>query len=353
MPGCRRSTLFGSASVSIRVGCAGTPPKRSNWPAAHRPAGRSGRSSPPACTLVWWLVGRKCRTRRTGAKSKTSPTSSTQDDISLSADSRLRALPRGDTAKDATIADEKESYRIARYARKFVVTEEDIIDDRLGAIMRMPEEMGKAARRLRPDLVYALLLANAALADTGAVQQHRRHDGRRARQPDHGCLGSHRDQSVHRRDGQIPNAGRHGVEHPAEVPDRPLGAPVDSEGTVDERPRKRTLPPPPPRLRAFYYPINVIAGENLSLRVDDRIGAAGVVDPTTNQARTGLDTNWFLSAGGPRTVRVAYRRGTGRQPIMRSFVLDKGQWGLGWDINLDIGAKALDYRGLHKSAGTG
>jgi hypothetical protein len=36
---------------------------------------------------------------------------------------------------------------------------------------------------------------------------------------------------------------------------------------------------------------------------------------------------------------------------MRSFVLDKGQWGLGWDINLDIGAAFMDYRGWYKSTG--
>jgi hypothetical protein len=103
----------------------------------------------------------------------------------------------------------------------------------------------------------------------------------------------------------------------------------------------------------LFYTLNVLQSEGLTLVVDDRIGVSGVTDPTTNTARTGLDTNWFLSAGGARTVRVAYRRGTNRQPQLRSFMLDRGQWGMGWDINMDIGAKALDYRGMHKSAGTG
>jgi hypothetical protein len=277
----------------------------------------------------------------------------TQDDISLSADARLRALPRGDTAKDATIADEKESYRIARYARKFVATEEDIIDDRLGAIMRMPYEMGMAARRLRPDLVYALLLANAKLADNGALFNNT----------------------------AVATAGGHANLTTAALGAIGIKAAIEAMGkyrmpdgtTLNIRPKFLIVPSAlqwtskelltstaqaytaaaAAATPSLYYPINIIAGENLSLRVDDRIGAAGVVDPTTNKARTGLDTNWFLSAGGSRTVRVAYRRGTNRQPVMRSFVLDKGQWGVGWDINLDIGAKALDYRGLHKSAGTG
>jgi hypothetical protein len=54
---------------------------------------------------------------------------------------------------------------------------------------------------------------------------------------------------------------------------------------------------------------------------------------------------------GAKTIEVGYRRGTGRAPTIRSFVLDKGQWGLGWDINFDIGAKALDYRGMYFDPG--
>jgi hypothetical protein len=277
----------------------------------------------------------------------------TQEDISLTADARLKSLPRGDTAKDATVGDARETYRIARYARKFVVDEQDIIDDRLGAIMRMPQEMGAAARRLRPDLVYALLLANAALADTGALFNATAVT----------TAGGH---------ANLTTAVLGAVGIKASI--LAMGKYRESDGTtLNIKPRYLIVPSAlqwtakelltstaqaytaaaAAATPSLYYPINVIAGENLSLRVDDRIGAAGVVDPTTNAARTGLDTNWFLSSGGPRTVRVAYRRGTNRQPVMRSFVLDKGQWGIGWDINLDIGAKALDHRGLHKSAGTG
>jgi len=85
--------------------------------------------------------------------------------------------------------------------------------------------------------------------------------------------------------------------------------------------------------------------------VDDRIGEIGVMDPRTAAARTGLDTNWFLFQGGSRGIRVAYRRGTNRQPQMRSFTLDRGQWGLGWDINLDIGVAVTEWRTMHKSTG--
>jgi hypothetical protein len=39
----------------------------------------------------------------------------------------------------------------------------------MNAFSMMPVEFGNAARRLRPDLVYAMVLANPTMADTGAV----------------------------------------------------------------------------------------------------------------------------------------------------------------------------------------
>lgn len=88
---------------------------------------------------------------------------------------------------------------------------------------------------------------------------------------------------------------------------------------------------------------------------DDRIGAAGVVDPRTGSVVTGLDTNWLLVCQpgdqGAKTVMVGYLAGTGRAPKVRSFVLDRGQWGIGWDVSFDIGVKALDFRGMYFATG--
>jgi hypothetical protein len=103
----------------------------------------------------------------------------------------------------------------------------------------------------------------------------------------------------------------------------------------------------------FYAQLNLLAQEGLRVVIDDRVGAVGVMDPKAKSVRTGLDTNWFVTAGGSRGLRVAYRRGTGRAPTMRSFILDRGQWGIGWDVNLDIGVAFTEWRTWHKSAGTG
>ena len=275
----------------------------------------------------------------------------TQEDISLAANARLDRHGRGGTAKHATLSDSRETYKISRYSKKFVVDEMDQIDDRLGAIMRMPMEMGEAAAETVPDLVYSLLLENAAMADTGALFNNT----------------------------GVATAGGHANLTTAVLGAVGLKAAILAMGKYREGDRVLNIKPRfliiPSALQwtakelltstaqayttaaaaatpSVYYPINVIAGENLTLVIDDRVGAAGCWDPEAATTRTGLDTNWFMSSAR-RTVRKLFRSGTGRRPQMRSFTLDQGQWGVGWDINFDAGAMVPDYRGLHKSAGTG
>ncbi|MDD4891456.1 MAG: HK97 family phage prohead protease [Phycisphaerae bacterium] len=280
----------------------------------------------------------------------------THEDISLAAGASLEQLPRGGTAKDATMSDSRETYKVAANAEKFSADGQDVIDDRLGAIFNMPVEMGKAAARLRPDLVYSVLLANAPMADTGLLFNAT----------------------------AVATAGGH-----ANLTTAVLGSPglkaailamgkyrdSKSNATLNIRPRFLIVPmalkftamellnsvaqaytaAAAAATPSNYMTVNILAAENLALRVDDRIGAGGVSDPRTKPAtaRTGLDTNWFLAAGGSRGIKVAYLRGTNRQPQLRSYTLDKGQWGIGWDLKHTIGAAAMDFKGIHKSTGAG
>lgn len=273
-----------------------------------------------------------------------------QEDIDVTASARLEPHARGATAPDATLSDAHETYRIARYSKKFVADEMDFIDDRLGAIMRVPREMGAAARRVRPDLVYSLLLENPSLVSDSTALFHANH-GNLASDAlgSAGLVAAILAMGSQRINGVVLN-----------IYPRYLIVPMALSFTADVLLTTAALAQKG-NTDATYLPANTadidriarITGQRITVVVDDRIGVSGVVDPRTQAVRTGSATNWFLSAGGPRTIRVAYRRGTGRAPVMRSFNLDKGQWGMGWDINLDIGAAPMDYRGLYKSTGTG
>jgi hypothetical protein len=279
-----------------------------------------------------------------------------QEDISVEGSADLERLPRGDTAKHATISDTHETYKIARYAKQFAVDEQDIIDDRLGAIMRMPGTLGKAARRLRPDMVYSIMLENPNLvADSGAVFNATAvttsggHANLGTAALASGALKTAITAMVQQR------LNRTATEPGEALTLRPrwLIVPAALEWTARELTASAALA----KLFAdssdpWYTQLNLLAEEGIRTVIDDRIGAIGVKDPRTKTVRTGLDTNWFLTAGGEKGLRVAYRRGTGRRPAMRRFNLTQGQWGVGWDINLDIGVAFLDYRPWYMSDGT-
>lgn len=275
-----------------------------------------------------------------------------QEDITLRAQAALDKLPRGKTASHATAEDDYETYKIARYAKQFAADEQDFIDDRLNALMQMPREMGAAARRLRPDLVYALILSNPTLtATTGSLFNATAETtaGGHANQTTaalasaglKAALTSMRNKRLGTgRNAQTLNIRAQYVIVPPDLEWTLLellnGGEVRQKGDTD----------------AVYTTLNVFRNQGLIPVVEARLDATGVTDPSTGTAYTGSATNWFLAAAR-RTIKVAYLRGTNRQPQLRSYVMDKGSWGMGWDIKHDIGVAAVDYRGMHKSTGAG
>lgn len=267
----------------------------------------------------------------------------TNERIGLGKGGALPKLARGDTAKHAKFSDIAEEYRISRYAQQFFVDEQDIIDDNLGAIMEAPAEIGRAAARLEPDLVYAILLANANLSDGTALFATGHSNLTTAALAEialQAALTAMFEQTYD--DVQLNLAARTLFVCPAlEWTARKLLRSGDliTRGDTD----------------ATFPSRNVIADLNLDLVIEGRLNATGVTDPNTGTAHAGSATNWFLAASSAsaRTIEVGYLTGSGRRPQLRRSILDKGQWGIGWDIKHDIGAKALDYRGLHKSTGAG
>jgi hypothetical protein len=279
------------------------------------------------------------------------------DNISLSHETRPKALPAGATAQHATMSDAREQYRCARYALQFSLDEQTIIDDRLGVLSSMAAQMGEGCRALRPELVYSEILANPTMADTGqmfnatAVTTTGGH-------ANYGSGASSALSSTSLKTGiaavMAQREGRTAVD-----PGKVIGAiprylivPSDLMWTAQD------LCQPGALIKLFadsadpvYSQRNPFAQMGIMPVIDDRIGAVGVVDPRTSAVRTGTATNWFMTTGGRRGLRVVYRRGTNRQPQMRSYVHDKGQWGMGYDINFDIGVKFIDFRSWYMSDG--
>ncbi len=79
----------------------------------------------------------------------------------------LDHLPAGGEANHAKRAAKNESVQVARYAKQFCLDEQDMLGDRLDLLQKTPVEMGRAAARTIPDLVYYMMLANPTLTQTG------------------------------------------------------------------------------------------------------------------------------------------------------------------------------------------
>lgn len=263
----------------------------------------------------------------------------TNERVRLTNGGALAKLPRGSTADHMSYSDSVESYKIARYAAQFVIDDQDVIDNNFGTTQSfVPEDMGVAARQLRPDIVYSILMANAAMRDSVAL--------------------------FHATHANL-NTGSALTIPTIQTATTNMSLQRENGRNLNLRPNFLIVPP------ALFYDARVatnsagvvVAGDTDIVRgqlnalqqdgvvvVTDARLQNGVINPVNNTLIAGSATTWFMAAmAGAHTIEVGYLAGTGRVPQVRSFVLTEGKWGLGWDIKMDIGGKALAWEGLSKN----
>ena len=247
----------------------------------------------------------------------------------------LQKLGKGGTAEHVTISEAQEVYKIFRYAGQFVVDDQDLVNDTLGALNdAAPDEMGESAADLMPDLAYALLLANANMRDGVALFNAA-----------HGNLGAlalnvANLEAVRAKMRKQTENGKN-----LNIVPRYLIVPADLESTAETLVESNIVVTGSDVIRGN---VNSNSKAGLTVRADARLDN-GVTDPDSGTVYAGSATKWFLSAGaGSHTIEVGHLRGTNRMPTMRTKILDGGQFGIGFDIKRDIGAKALSWHGLQQ-----
>ena len=77
----------------------------------------------------------------------------------------LKPVAADGEIKDGSLTEEKSTNQLETYAKKFCLTRKMIINDDLGAFMKVPTAMGNRAARLIDQLFFARLLANPAQGD--------------------------------------------------------------------------------------------------------------------------------------------------------------------------------------------
>ena len=244
---------------------------------------------------------------------------------------RFNLMTRGGTAATVHFGlSSATGWRLARFACHFALDEQDLVDDlNIGLFQTAIAEVGAAARRIIPDLVYSLLLSNEALPDTVALF--------------HGSRGNLSSGAL---SSTTLDAGF------AAIASQQL---TDQEGDpihVNLRPRYLVVPPAnwgvANRVSALLPP-----GEQFIVRSESRLTSAGVVDPRDDQTiLQGNGANWLMAAAEEQAAGVVVGLLDGRaQPTLRSYELNQGQWGMGFDVLFDCGVCAIDGRPLYWSTG--
>lgn len=235
---------------------------------------------------------------------------------------RLERVNEGGEFKRGTISEAKEAYSIATYGKVVAITRQTIINDDLGAFTRLPELFGRAAADLESDTVWAIITANAAMAD-GVALFH----------ASHANLGTAAAIAVaslgEARKLMRLQTGLNGEN--LNVMPKFLVVPAALE-TIAEQYLTST--------QVIYTKgsdVNPMAGK-LQLLTEPRLDASSA-------------TAWYLAADPAAidTIEVAYLDG------QRGVYLESRE---GFDVDgvelkarLDFGAAAIDHRGLVKNAG--
>ncbi len=257
--------------------------------------------------------------------------------IGLDSTSGMKKHTRGNKAKLVKMADFGEPYAIARYTGDLVFDDMDFIDGRIDVKSRIPQEMGRMAARLRPDLVYALLHNNPTLSDSTALFHADRGNIVTGAPLDVAGLTKAETAiglaSVKQANGN-PRALNQMMGHVIVPRTHRAAAKVATASTKVITGSS-----------IMVGDLNPHDGEYM-LHSDARLDL-GVENPDSGIFVAGDPTRWYgAERSGTNTLQAGYRQGTGRAPSIRSYVLTQGTWGMGWDVLHDIGVGIVQARGL-------
>ena len=241
-----------------------------------------------------------------------------------------RVLESGEFKRGA-MGDAAEKYAIATYGKIVSITRQVIINDDLDAFTRVPRNFGVAAANLESDLVWGVILANAAMADGNALFSAQ-----------HGNIGT----------GAAISTAAVGAARQA----MRVQTGLDGKTLLNVTPTYLVVPTALETLTEQFlgqiYPTKTTDAVTNTMRKlvpisDPRLDNGVTVN---GQTYAGSATNWLLAASPEQidTIELAYLEGMeGLYTETRmGFEVD----GVEVKVRQDVGAKAIDWRGFYRSA---
>jgi phage major head subunit gpT-like protein len=249
-------------------------------------------------------------------------------------------IPERQEYPEKTMTDSKESYSVNKYGASFSVSWETIVNDDLDAISRIPAMHGNAARREQNRAVYAVLTANAALSDTGALFNTTAVT----------TAGGHANQSA---SAAVISSTTLNAAYAAMMVQKGLNSSV----ILNIQPRFLIVPAAISHT-ALQFVNSIadpgaggnVAGNSNTLNIYGPQGMRNlqvIIEPQLDASSTSV---WYLAAdsGQIDTVELTFLQGE-ESPVLES------EWDLSRDVYLykvrqTFAAKAIDYRGLYRNA---
>ena len=241
----------------------------------------------------------------------------------------LREVPESAEYKYISTSDRAQTMVLATYGEMFSISRQAIINDDLSVFTRIPNRLGRAARRTVGDLVYALLTDNPTMPDTVALF-HANHNNLVAGTPGDVPTVASVDEA---RVGMATQTDADGNVTALNIRPRFLICPIALEGTA------RVL------AAAQYDP----AGTAGTLKPNSVAGTFEVISDA--RLDTADSAAWYMAAdpNAIDTIEVFYLNGVSTPTLEQ-----RDGWnvdGVEYKVRMDAAAQVFDHRGLWKNEG--
>lgn len=251
-----------------------------------------------------------------------------QNRVQLGEAPQLEKVSEHGEFKRGSITESKEKYRIATYGKVVAITRQVIINDDLGAFTRIPGMFGTSIATLEGDIVWAIITANAAMADNTALF-HANHKN------------------------LVSGVGSVGAPAVATVSaTRKL---MRQQTGLDKKTRlnivgKYMLVPTELETVAEQLVAVIAASQSDKVVPESMRRLQPIVEPRLDDSST---TAWYMAADPNEsnidTIEYAYLEGQEGAYMETRMGFDVD--GMEVKCRLDFGAKAIDWRGLAKNPG--
>ena len=243
----------------------------------------------------------------------------------------LQEIPNGGEIPYGGTSEEYETFKIATYAKNFGISRQDIINDDLGVFTTKPRKMGAKAQARVSKLVYEHFMGNPTMGDSVALFHATHSNLNTSNALDSDGLAA----ALKAYRNQTDSEGE-----PIMVEPKYIIVPPSLENTARGL-IESDLIMQAGSTDATITTKNLFKG-TLQVIIDPRLENSNYTNYST--------TTWYLAAAGMNadTVEVAFLNGK-RVPTIQRFDNGPTVQGLTYQVYIDAGVKALDWRTVSKN----